>query len=168
MKKEIKERIEAVRHGEVPEGYCREYPYVIPNDWEVVKLENITKRTSRPNKDGEDRPAYSINNRKGFVPQNEQFEEGSYEDLDKSTYKIVKKGEFAYNPARVNVGSIGRLRDAEEVAVSSLYVCVSVDDKVDGEYFDAWTKSQDFYKELMTLLPCINRNWNKKSRRKKP
>lgn len=149
MKESIKKRIEAVRRGEVPEGYCRVHPYVIPNDWEVVKLENITKRTSRPNKDGKDRPAYSINNRKGFVPQNEQFEEGSYEDLDKSAYKIVRKGEFAYNPARVNVGSIGRLRNAEEVAVSSLYVCVSVDDKVDGEYFDAWTKSLDFYKETV-------------------
>lgn len=149
MKKEIKERIEAVRRGEVPEGYCKAHPYVIPNDWKVVKLGNITRRTSRPNKDGQDRPAYSINNRKGFVPQSEQFEEGSYEDLDKSAYKIVRKGEFAYNPARVNVGSIGRLRDAEEVAVSSLYVCVSVDDKVDGEYFDAWTKSRDFYKETV-------------------
>lgn len=149
MKESIKKRIEAVRRGEVPEGYCRVHPYVIPNDWEVVKLENITKRTSRPNKDRKDRPAYSINNRKGFVPQNEQFEEGSYEDLDKSAYKIVRKGEFAYNPARVNVGSIGRLRNAEEVAVSSLYVCVSVDDKVDGEYFDAWTKSLDFYKETV-------------------
>ena len=149
MKESIKKRIEAVRRGEVPEGYCRVHPYVIPNDWEVVKLENITKRTSRPNKDGKDRPAYSINNRKGFVPQNEQFEEGSYEDLDKSAYKIVRKGEFAYNPARVNVGSIGRLRNAEEVAVSSLYVCVSVDNKVDGEYFDAWTKSLDFYKETV-------------------
>lgn len=149
MKESIKKRIGAVCRGEVPEGYCRVHPYVIPNDWEVVKLENITKRTSRPNKDGKDRPAYSINNRKGFVPQNEQFEEGSYEDLDKSAYKIVRKGEFAYNPARVNVGSIGRLRNAEEVAVSSLYVCVSVDDKVDGEYFDAWTKSLDFYKETV-------------------
>lgn len=149
MKESIKKRIEAVRRGEVPEGYCKVHPYVIPNDWKVVKLGNITKRTSRPNKDGQDRPAYSINNRKGFVPQNEQFEEGSYEDLDKSAYKIVRKGEFAYNPARVNVGSIGRLRNAEEVAVSSLYVCVSVDDKVDGEYFDAWTKSLDFYKETV-------------------
>ena len=149
MKESIKKRIEAVRRGEVLEGYCKVHPYVIPYDWSVVKLGNVTKRTSRPNKDGQDRPAYSINNRKGFVPQNEQFEEGSYEDLDKSAYKIVRKGEFAYNPARVNVGSIGRLRDAEEVAVSSLYVCVSVDGKVDGDYFNAWTKSQDFYKETV-------------------
>lgn len=149
MKESIKKRIEAVRRGEVPEGYCKVHPYVIPYDWNVVKLGNVTKQTSRSNKDGQGRPAYSINNRKGFVPQSEQFEEGSYEDLDKTAYKIVRKGEFAYNPARVNVGSIGRLRDAEEVAVSSLYVCVRVDDKVDGEFFNAWTKSRDFYKETV-------------------
>lgn len=149
MKESIKKRIEAVRRGEVPEGYCKVHPYVIPYDWNVVKLGNVTKQTSRSNKDGQGRPAYSINNRKGFVPQSEQFEEGSYEDLDKTAYKIVRKGEFAYNPARVNVGSIGRLRDAEEVAVSSLYVCVRVDDKVDGKFFNAWTKSRDFYKETV-------------------
>ena len=149
MREEIKKRIEAVRSGKMPEGYKKVHPYTIPESWKVEKLGVITKRTSRPNKDGQDRQAYSINNRKGFVPQSEQFEEGSYQDLDKSAYKIVRKGEFAYNPARVNVGSIGRLRDEDEVIVSSLYVCVSVDERVDGEYFDAWTKSRDFFKETV-------------------
>ena len=149
MREDIKSRIKEVRNGEVPAEYKKVHPYVVPKDWSVGKLGSITKRTSRLNKDGQERPAYSINNRKGFVPQSEQFEEGSYQDLDKSAYKIVRKGEFAYNPARVNVGSIGRLRDKDEVIVSSLYVCVSVDDKVDGEYFDAWTKTRDFYKETV-------------------
>lgn len=149
MREDIKKRIEAVRREEIPEGYKRSHPYTIPEDWKVEKLGTITKCTSRPNKDGQERQAYSINNRKGFVPQSEQFEEGSYQDLDKSAYKIVRKGEFAYNPARVNVGSIGRLRNEDEVIVSSLYVCVSVDEVVDGEYFDAWTKSRDFYKETV-------------------
>ena len=149
MREEIKTRIEAVRRGEVPEGYKKKIPYIIPRDWQVKKLGAITKRISRPNKDGVDRPAYSINNRKGFVPQSEQFEDGSYQDLDKTAYKIVRRGEFAYNPARVNVGSIGRLRDEDEVIVSSLYVCVDVDDSVDGEYFDAWTKTRDFFEETV-------------------
>lgn len=69
MKESIKKRIEAVRRGEVPEGYCKVHPYVIPYDWNVVKLGNVTKQTSRSNKDGQGRPAYSINNRKGFVPR---------------------------------------------------------------------------------------------------
>ena len=142
-------RIEAVRRGEVPEGYQKAHPYIIPDEWQVTKLGDVTRRTFRPNKDGQDRPVYSINNRKGFVPQSEQFEEGSYEGLDKSAYKIVREGEFAYNPARINVGSIGRLKGVDEVAVSSLYVCVRVDDEINGEYFDAWTKSRNFYKETV-------------------
>ena len=149
MNEIIKQRIDTVHRGEVPEGYKKKIPYIIPQDWQVKKLGAITKRTSRPNKDGVDRPAYSINNRKGFVPQSEQFEDGSYQDLDKTAYKIVRRGEFAYNPARVNVGSIGRLRDEDEVIVSSLYVCVDVDDSVDGEYFDAWTKTRDFFEETV-------------------
>ena len=149
MREELKLRIDTVRRGEVPEGYKKVIPYIIPQDWRVKKLGAITKRTSRPNKDGIDRPAYSINNRKGFVPQSEQFEDGSYQDLDKTAYKIVRRGEFAYNPARVNVGSMGRLRDEDEVIVSSLYVCVDVDDSIDGEYFDAWTKTRDFFEETV-------------------
>ena len=97
MRESIKNRIDAVRRGEVPEGYKKAYPYIIPDDWHVVKLGTICARTSRPNRDGKERPAYSINNKKGFIPQNEQFEEGSYQNLDKTAYKIVKKGEFAYN-----------------------------------------------------------------------
>ena len=149
MTEEIKARIESIRKGEAPEGYKKAIPYIIPQDWQVKKLGTITKRTSRPNNDGKDRPAYSINNRKGFVPQSEQFEDGSYQDLDKTAYKIVRRGEVAYNPARVNVGSIGRLRDEDEVIVSSLYVCVGVDDSINGEYFDAWTKTRDFFEETV-------------------
>ena len=50
MKESIKKRIEAVRRGEVPEGYCKVHPYVIPYDWNVVKLGNVTKQTSRSDK----------------------------------------------------------------------------------------------------------------------
>lgn len=149
MEKSIKKRIETVRRGEIPEGYKNAHPYIIPLDWQVKKVGRITTRISRLNKDDKERPAYSINNRKGFVPQSEQFEEGSYQGLDKSAYKVVQKGEFAYNPARVNVGSIGRLRDIDEVIVSSLYVCISVNDEIDGEFFNYWTKTRDFYKETV-------------------
>ena len=149
MKTGMKQRIEQIRHVKVPEGYVWHRPYTIPMDWDVVKLGDITECVSRPNRDGKDRPAYSISNQKGFVPQSEQFEEGSYQDLDKTAYKIVLPGEFAYNPARINVGSIGRLKDEREVIVSSLYVCIQTNDRVYGEFFDAWTKSLDFYKEVI-------------------
>ena len=152
MRDKIRKRIEAVRRGEVPEEYRKSGPYLIPAAWEIERLGNMSECKSRPNRDGEERPIYSVNNRDGFVPQSEQFEKGSYQDLDKSTYKVVKRGEFAYNPARVNVGSIGRLCEVDEAAVSSLYVCISLDERLDGAFFDCWTKTQDFQREISRNL----------------
>ncbi len=44
---------------------------------------------------------------------------------DISKYKIVKKHDFAYNPSRVNIGSIGR-NDTEMLgAVSPIYIVIS-------------------------------------------
>lgn len=41
MRQEIKERIEQIRRGEVPEGYKRTKVGVIPEDWEVKHLDEI-------------------------------------------------------------------------------------------------------------------------------
>lgn len=152
MKAEIKERIEQVRQGGVPKGYKHEFSYRLPIDWSVVRLGKLTARTSRRNKDDEDIPACSINNQIGFVPQSEQFDCGSYVDLEKTSYKVVLRGEFAYNPARINVGSIGRLKHAEKAIVSSLYVCFKLNGKHNGIYFEYWFESYDFYKEVIRNL----------------
>jgi len=149
---EIKERIDQVQRGEVPKGYKSEFPYIIPNDWHVTRLGTITTRTSRRNKNDADIPACSINNQVGFVSQSEQFDGGSYVDLDKTAYKVVLEGEFAYNPARINVGSIGRLNHVPEAIVSSLYVCFKLNGKHDGVYFENWFDSYDFYKEVVRNL----------------
>ena len=41
MKQEIKERVEKIRRGEVPEGYKKTKVGIIPEDWEVIKLKEI-------------------------------------------------------------------------------------------------------------------------------
>ncbi len=44
MRKEIKERIEMINKGEVPEGYKKTKAGIIPEDWEVFRLEEIIKK----------------------------------------------------------------------------------------------------------------------------
>ena len=39
-----------------------------------------------------------------------------------TNYKVIEKDDFAYNPARINVGSIAHFKDKQGV-ISSLYVC---------------------------------------------
>lgn len=90
-------------------------------EWNEYRLDQITEKFSRRNKDLVDAKVYSVTNTNGFVLQSEHFErEVAGEDL--SNYKIIRKNEFAYNPARVNVGSLAYFSNDIGV-ISSLYVC---------------------------------------------
>ena len=64
---------------------------------------------SKRNKDNHLCNVLSVSNRQGFIKQSEQFEDRNVASDDTSNYKIVEKNDFAYNPARINVGSIARL-----------------------------------------------------------
>jgi len=54
-----------------------------------------------------------------------------------NNYKIIKKNEFAYNPARINVGSIAYFEN-EIGVISSLYVCFKSKKEVKDKYLLHW------------------------------
>ena len=88
-----------------------------------------------------------MTNEKGFVPQNEQFENGgTMATADKRMYYSVSKNSFAYNPARINVGSIGYYDGLENVIVSSLYEVFKTSEEIDDRYLWHWFKSNNFKK----------------------
>lgn len=90
-------------------------------EWKEVRLKDITTNFSRRNKELVDAKVYSVTNKSGFVLQSDHFA-GKVAGEDLSNYKIIKNNEFAYNPARVNVGSLAYFE--EEIGIiSSLYVC---------------------------------------------
>ncbi|RDB06908.1 restriction endonuclease subunit S [Runella aurantiaca] len=92
-------------------------------EWKEVRFGDITLNFSRRNKGLIDAKVYSVTNTNGFVLQSDHFErEVAGNDL--SNYKIIKRNEFAYNPARINVGSLAYFED-EVGIISSLYVCFS-------------------------------------------
>ena len=78
---------------------------------------------------------FSVTNNRGFVPQSEQFEDREMVGEDIQAYKVIEKGDFAYNPARINVGSIAKYEGEEKCMISSLYVCFRVADNIDREWF---------------------------------
>lgn len=96
--------------------------------WRNTNFGEITKKISRRNKDLINAEVYSVTNSKGFVLQSDHFE-GRVAGEDLSNYKIIKKNEFAYNPARINVGSLAYFED-EVGVISSLYVCFKTTDDV--------------------------------------
>ena len=92
-------------------------------EWEEYTMGEITELFSRRNKNRVDYPMFSVTNARGFVNQQEQFEDREMKGEDIAAYKIVSPGEFAYNPARINVGSIARYNGDKDCMISSLYVC---------------------------------------------
>lgn len=114
-------------------------------EWENVSFKDITYLSGTKNKDNLPLESYSISNEKGFVPQNEQFEQGgTMSNADKRLYYIVTPDSFAYNPARINVGSIGYDDLDKDVIVSSLYVVFKTDDKTNNYFLNHWFKTPMF------------------------
>ena len=103
-----------------------------------VRLGNYIKEYSKKNKADEDIPVYSVTNTQGFCRDYFGKEVAS---KDKTTYKIVPQGCFAYNPSRINVGSVDWQRDEERVIVSPLYNVFSVSEELDQEYLYYYLKS---------------------------
>ena len=100
--------------------------------WEQRKFDDITYPAGEKNRDNLPYESYSVTNENGFIPQNEQFENGgTMATADKSMYYIVSKNSFAYNPARINVGSIGYYDKPENVIVSSLYEVFKTSEDID-------------------------------------
>jgi type I restriction enzyme S subunit len=109
--------------GLVPRLRFPEFQDATP--WVAAIFGDVTTLTGERNKKGTILPIYSINNVSGFLPQSEQFEGVDSNDrgYDTTLYKIVRSNTFAYNPARIDVGSIGYSADLDNVLVSSLYIC---------------------------------------------
>ena len=77
---------------------------------------------------------YSVTNNRGFIPQSEQFEDREMLGEDIKAYKIIHKDDFAYNPARINVGSIAKYDGEQPCMISSLYVCF----KTNPQIYNDW------------------------------
>ena len=122
------------------------------DDWEQRGFSDITFSAGEKNKYNLPYESYSITNEDGFIPQDEKFENGgTMREADKKMYYIVPPNTFAYNPARINVGSIGYQNLTKSVIVSSLYEVFKTTEKVDDHFLWHWFKSNDFQKLILQL-----------------
>ena len=97
-------------------------------DWEQRKFADFTWDAGKRNKEDLDLEPYAITNEHGFIRQRDAHDDFGYmKDTDRKAYNIVQPNSFAYNPARINVGSIGYYKGVENVIVSSLYEVFQTD-----------------------------------------
>jgi len=122
---------------------------MIPEGWKVGTLGDITKNKSAKVKERNDVKVLSPVTTGELVLSEEYFTKQVFSSSI-AKYKIVNKGNFAYNPARVNIGSLGRNEFDFDGCVSPVYVVFSVLDGYEN-YFDLFRKT-DFFKDSVASL----------------
>ena len=111
-------------------------------------IEQVSKRNTRMSID----KVLSVSNKLGFINQSEQFEDRIVASEDTSNYKIVYKDDFAYNPARINVGSIARLKHFNKGIVSPMYICFRVKQGIALDYLEYFFTTNYFFNEMQKRL----------------
>ena len=122
------------------------------NDWEQRKFSEFVNNVARKNKDNLDLEPYAVTNDRGFIAQKDAHDDFGYmKETDRRAYNIVPPNSFAYNPARINVGSLGYYTGSENVIVSSLYEVFQTEDYIDDRFLWHWLKSNHFPKWIEKL-----------------
>lgn len=122
-------------------------------NWEKKKFKDITVPAGKKNRQNIPYERYSISNEDGFYPQSSQFEDGGgyLKDIDCRQYIIVPPKSFAYNPARINVGSIGYQDLGKDVIVSSLYEVFQTKDGIDDAFLWQWFHTDIFRRMVINV-----------------
>jgi len=109
------------------------------NPWPIVALAgHIDEVSVRKG----DTPAkvLSVTNTEGFVRSLDVFDKQVFSQ-DVSNYKLVRPNDLAYNPSRINVGSVARCHLPEGGAVSPMYIVVRCRHTLSPQYLLYFLKS---------------------------
>lgn len=120
----------------------------VPVGWKKIKLRDILTECKERNNDNHVKNVLSVTNSLGFVDQKDYFDRKVHSE-DVTKYKIIKRNQFAYNPSRVNVGSIDYLNEFEEGILSPMYIIFKIDEtKVIPDYFKYFFETKTFLENV--------------------
>jgi len=119
-------------------------------EWKVKKLGEVLEKNKEKNKDRKYTLVQSVSNKFGFINQDEYFENRIVASKDTSNYYVIRKGCFAYNPSRIDVGSLAYKNDENISIISPLYVSFKAkNDKVLDLYLLNWFRSNGFIEQMI-------------------
>ena len=144
LQSKLIEDLQQLKSALVERLYCQHNPN--------FKIGDLVVQVSKRNRGDNDYSVLSVNNRLGFIEQSEQFEDRSVASEDTSNYKVVSRDDFAYNPARINVGSIARLTSFESGIVSPMYICFHTKKQILPQYLEHFFDTRYFYYEMQKRL----------------
>ena len=117
-----------------------------------IKMKDLIIQKSVRNAKNEVDNVYSVSNKEGFILQSEQFKDRTVASEDTKNYKIIEKNDFAYNPARINVGSIARMKQNVHGIISPMYICFRCNQRIIPDYLEYFFESYQFTYEMNKRL----------------
>lgn len=119
--------------------------------WKKEKLKIFLEEMTEKNKSALVSNIKSISNKRGFVNQSKQFGK-KVASNDLSNYKIVKNGYIAYNPSRINVGSIALYHGETQGVISPMYVVLKTKNGLNEKYFMYYVRTTLFNQYMKSQL----------------
>ena len=140
MTPSIKQRIEQIQCGEVPEGYSMERAMLYPNDWGTpVRLNTILWENKTRNEDMcyDKKDVLSVSGEQGIVNQIELMGR-SYAGESVAPYHVVETSDIVYtkSPLKDNPYGIIKQNKGKPGIVSTLYAVYHCKNPIIGQYIE--------------------------------
>ena len=122
------------------------------DEWKHYRLKDITTRITRKNNKLESDRPLTISAIDGLIDQKDYFNR-QIASKDMSGYYLLKNGEFAYNKSYSNgfpYGSIKRLNKYDKGALSTLYICFSLQN-ICSDFLEKYFETDKWYKEIYMI-----------------
>ncbi|WP_295093455.1 restriction endonuclease subunit S [Ruminococcus sp.] len=123
MNQIIKQRIESINKGIVPEGYKKTKVGIVPVEWKQVKLVEIQKQRKTLMCVSEDAPLLSFTIEEGVIePTDKKTNKRDFliKDISTKKFALTEVGDIIYNPANLKFGAIHR-NNLRKGVVSPIY-----------------------------------------------
>ena len=137
MTPEVKERIDQIRHGIVPEGYKKGKLGIVPAEWNEVPFSTLFTTTNDYTDNLERYPLYSLTIEDGITAKTERYERSHLVKRENS-YKVVRPDDYAYNPMNIRFGAVARHKGSKPVAVSGYYDIFTTVNECDHVFMDSF------------------------------
>ena len=121
----IIEEWEKLKKGMIDELFSQKMRFINEKKNFICKTKSLSTlliKNNEKNKKRKYSKVQSVSNKLGFANQEEIFANRRVASINTSNYYVIRKGIFAYNPSRIDVGSLAYKVDDEISIISPLYV----------------------------------------------
>ena len=151
---DIKDRIELIKQGKVPEGYKCCWGYIYPESWNIKSLKDLFYKVKTKNAANESLPVLTNSATLGVILQDEYFDREIVNDENTNNYYIVENGDFMYNPrisSNAPAGPINRNTLGQKGIASPLYTIFRAKDTKNIEFVEKYFKSNYWHRYMKSV-----------------